>query len=150
MGNKVIIGIDPGAAGGIAIMNDGKLDAWPMPPTPTDLIDMLRPLADGATCYLEKVGGMPGNGGSAMFNFGKGYGYIEMALIALGIPTVTVTPAKWQKHFQLGTGSGKTKTEWKNILKAKAQQLCPYMKVTLKTADAILLAIYGNYVEKIN
>lgn len=145
---KIIIGIDPGANGGIAIVDGAELSAYNMPATPADLLAFIKQYQDNAICYMEKVGGMPGNGGSAMFNFGKGYGHLEMALIAAGIPTVTVTPAKWQKHFQLGTGAGKTKTEWKNILKAKSQQLCPRLKVTLKTADAILIALYGVYEEK--
>ena len=35
------------------------------------------------------------------------------------------------------------KTEWKNKLKGLAQRLYPREKVTLNTADAILLAHYG-------
>ena len=35
-----------------------------------------------------------------------------------------------------------SKSQWKNRLKAKAQQLFPKLKITLKTADAILIAEY--------
>ena len=35
------------------------------------------------------------------------------------------------------------KREWKNKLKGLAQQLFPSEKVTLKNADAILIANYG-------
>ena len=92
---------------------------------------------------------MPGQGGMAMFNFGKGFGHLEMALLGMGVPTVEVTPQKWQKSFQLGNSkSCSSKTEWKNKLKAKAQQLFPNIKVTLWSADALLLYHYGVHTEK--
>jgi hypothetical protein len=151
--SKVIIGIDPGANGGIAVgHDDGRLIAVaPMPATPKDLFDCLAEIHDDTPkeygeieAYLEKVGGMPGQGGMAMFTFGKGFGHLEMALLSLGIKTNEVTPQKWQKHFQLGSSTKcASKTEWKNKLKAKAQQLFPNEKVTLKTADALLIYQYG-------
>lgn len=146
--DRLIIGIDPGAAGGIGVysITQGRLImAIKMPETPTDLLAFLKLHSLNSKCYLEKVGGIPGNGANAMFNFGRGYGHLEMALLACRIPTETVTPQKWQKEFQLG-GRGKTmsKTEWKNKLKAKAQQLFPTFNATLATCDAMLIALYGS------
>lgn len=146
--DRLIIGIDPGVAGGIGVysITQGRLImAIKMPETPTDLLAFLKLHSLNSKCYLEKVGGIPGNGANAMFNFGRGYGHLEMALLACRIPTETVTPQKWQKEFQLG-GRGKTmsKTEWKNKLKAKAQQLFPTFNVTLATCDAMLIALYGS------
>ena len=146
--DRLIIGIDPGAAGGIGVysITQGRLImAIKMPETPTDLLAFLKLHSLNSKCYLEKVGGIPGNGANAMFNLGRGYGHLEMALLACRIPTETVTPQKWQKEFQLG-GRGKTmsKTEWKNKLKAKAQQLFPTFNVTLATCDAMLIALYGS------
>lgn len=146
--DRLIIGIDPGAAGGIGVysITQGRLImAIKMPETPTDLLAFLKLHSLNSKCYLEKVGGIPGNGANAMFNFGRGYGHLEMALLACRISTETVTPQKWQKEFQLG-GRGKTmsKTEWKNKLKAKAQQLFPTFNVTLATCDAMLIALYGS------
>lgn len=141
------MGIDPGKNGGICILdqNGEVITLIKMPATPSDLLNFLAEHSDCGACMLEKVGGMPGNGGSAMFNFGKGYGWLEMALIACKIKTVTVTPQKWQKHYQLGSSSSCTHTEWKNKLKAKAQQLFPSLgkKITLVTCDAMLIAEYG-------
>lgn len=142
-----IMGIDPGKNGGICILDQSGevLTLIKMPATPSDLYNFLGEHSDCNACVLEKVGGMPGNGGSAMFNFGKGYGWLEMALIACKIKTVTVTPQKWQKYYQLGCSSSCTHTEWKNKLKAKAQQLFPSLgkKITLVTCDAMLIAEYG-------
>lgn len=144
---KRYIGIDPGKHGGIAVMGaDGEvLDVVKMPETPQDLLDFLERYKDDSFCTLERVGGMPGNGGSAMFNFGKGYGHLQMALLALHIPTEDVTPNKWEKTYQLGSSGKYTKTEWKNRLKAKAQQMFPHLgkKITLATCDALLICEYG-------
>ncbi len=141
------IGIDPGKHGGIAVLDsDGTvLDVAKMPETPQDLLGFLSKYKDCSICTLERVGGMPGNGGSAMFNFGKGYGHLQMALISLEIPTEDVTPNKWEKTYQLGSSGKFSKTEWKNKLKAKAQQLFPSLgkKITLATCDALLIAEYG-------
>lgn len=150
-----VIGIDPGKNGGIAVLGgDGSVvDVASMPETPMELLGFLRDVCaydGGCCCYLEKVGGMPGNAGSAMFNFGKGYGWIEMALLALEIPTVSVSPQKWQKIYGVGSSSitkdsSSEKAEHKRKLKAVAQGLFPSLKgkVTLKTCDSLLIAYYG-------
>ena len=126
--------------------NDGTIvDVTKMPPTPNDIFEFLSRYKSGGFCVLERVGGMPGNGGSAMFNFGKGYGHLQMALLALGIPVEDVTPNKWEKAYQLGSSGKYSKTEWKNRLKSKAQQLFPSLgkKITLATCDALLICEYG-------
>lgn len=143
---KHIIGIDPGTNGAISVTDSEgnviKVDK--MPDTPKDVLDILSPYKDDSICYIEKVGGMPGQGGSAMFNFGKNYGHLEMALYALEIPFVTVTPQKWQKEFQLsGKKSEMGYTKWKNVLKEKAQQVFPKIKMTLWKSDALLIGRYG-------
>lgn len=144
---KRYIGIDPGVNGGIAVLSaDGSvMEVVKMPGTARDLLDFLRRYKDDSVCVLERVGGMPGNGAHAMFNFGKGFGHLQMALLALEIPTEDVTPNKWEKAFQMGSSGKFTKREWKNLLKAKAQQLFPKLgrKVTLDTCDALLIAEYG-------
>lgn len=144
---KNYIGIDPGKHGGIAVLGESGavIDVVKMPETPQDLLGFLSQYRENSVCTLERVGGMPGNGGSAMFNFGKGYGHLQMALIALEIPTEDVTPNKWEKTYQLGSSGKFGKTEWKNKLKAKAQQLFPSLgkKITLATCDALLIAEYG-------
>lgn len=163
---KVIIGIDPGKNGGIAVIDENGIviNVIKMPETPQDLLSVISayqktPFIDDCrqqvVCYLEKVGGMPGQGGNAMFTFGRSYGHIEMALLASKIPTHEVLPQRWQKHFSL-SGSSITKStsaekrEHKNKLKAKAQQLFPNVekKITLATADALLIAEYGRQQEK--
>jgi hypothetical protein len=140
---KYIIAVDPGVNGAIVVMSlSGKvISSTKMPETALDVAEVLRPYSGIACCYLEKVGARPGQQG--MFTFGKGVGHIEMALLLFEIITITATPKKWQKEFQLGGRGKMTQTEWKNILKAKSQQLFPAVKVTLALADALLIAEYG-------
>ena len=96
---------------------------------------------------LEDVGhGMPGQSSKATAVFARHNGHLEMALYALGIRTVKVTPQKWQKSYSNSLGKSKDceKKEWKNKLKGLAQQMFPTEKVTLKNADAMLIACYGS------
>ena len=70
--------------------------------------------------------------------------YIRGVLWALKVQLVMVRPAKWQQFFSLGKRSGcASDTEWKNKLKAEAQRRFPDLKVTLKTADALLICDYA-------
>lgn len=150
---KTIIAIDPGQSGAVAvIMKNGLLETFDMPETPKDVLELLAGIAmyddyNPSVCYLEKVHSMPGQGVSSSFKFGRGYGNLEMALIALKIPTVSVDPTKWMKELALGTRGDRTKTEWKNHLKKTAQQLFPDHKFTLANCDAALICSYGNRLE---
>ena len=150
--DKKIIAIDPGKNGGIAIYSFEKnklIEVVKMPPTPQELLSFLRLYQFNSVCYLEKVGGLPGMGGSAMFNFGKGFGHIEMALLCAKIPTNEVLPQKWQKFLSLGTKGSKSTSEWKNKLRTRAEQLFPNAgKITLATSDALLILKYGIENEK--
>jgi len=145
--NRYVIGIDPGLKGGIAVLEarGDVVEVVTMPQTPLDILAFLRQyFAEQCVAYLEDVGhGMPGQSSKATATFARHCGHLEMALLSLGIKTNVVTPQKWQKAYQLGKSGEYTKSEWKNKLKAKAQQLFPKEKVTLKNADALLIAEYG-------
>ena len=150
--DKKIIAIDPGKNGGIAVYSVNKdklIEVVKMPDTPQDLLSFLSKYQVNSRCYLEKVGGIPGQGGaSSMFNFGKGFGHLEMALLCRRIPTMEVTPQKWQKCLQLGTKGNKSNTEWKNKLKTRAQQMYPDVQITLAISDALLILSYARIEER--
>jgi len=135
------IGIDPGKSGGIAWIDErGRMCVEKMPETLRDLWDFIVTFHDhdtGCKAYLEQVHSMPGQGVSSSFTFGQGYGALEMALIAAGIPFERVTPQKWQKAMQCMTKGDK------NVSKRRAQELFPEIKFTHATADAALIAEYG-------
>jgi hypothetical protein len=147
---SIVLGIDPGARGGIACWRrDEPMIASPMPETEGDQIELLRELLitlDDAVVFLEQVGGFIGKGqpGSAMFKFGRSFGFTLGVLQTLGVRVELVRPQKWQKPFGLGTASScATRSEWKGKLRACAQRLYPKLKPTLATADAILILEYG-------
>jgi len=141
------IGVDPGQSGGLILLDDTMVKSTPMPETERDIwdwFDHIRQTTDIAPrAMIEKVHSMPKQGVASSFKFGRGYGGLRMALIAAGIPFEEVTPQAWQKALAIPKRS-KTETpvQWKNRLKALAQQLYPDIKVTLKLADALLIATY--------
>lgn len=149
---ETIIGIDPGRNGAIAVMSETGVSVTKMPDTPRDIYDFLSHYASlPCVAYLEDVGhGMPGQSSSATAKFARHNGHLEMALLALGIKTIKVTPNKWERTFSLGRSSDYTKTEWKNRLKRKAQELFPNLKVTLVNADALLICEYAHRQENRN
>jgi Holliday junction resolvasome RuvABC endonuclease subunit len=138
------IGIDPGVNGGIAWITDGKPCVEKMPDTLQDLWELLENIAINAQldnlkihAYLEQVSSSPQMGVKSAFTFGNGFGHLEMALTAAGIPFERVRPQVWQKALGCMTKGDK------NITKRKAQEMFPGIKVTHATADALLIAHYG-------
>lgn len=143
-----ILAIDPGASGGFAWFNGVETRCEPMPQTEGDVLELLQRLSvEGIrNIIIEDQNGFCGNAcpGSAMFNFGRGFGFILGASQALGFSIELVRPQKWQKALSLGSkkdvgGSG----PWKRKLKENAQRLYPNCDVTLKTADALLILHYA-------
>jgi hypothetical protein len=137
------IGIDPGTNGGIAWIMDGKPCVEKMPDTLQDLWELLRDIASEGKChaYLEAVSSSPQMGVVSSFTFGRGYGNLEMALTAAGIPFTRVRPQVWQKALNCLTGG------LKNVTKKRAQELFPTIKCTHAVSDALLLAEYGRRIE---
>lgn len=157
MSKQYYLGIDPGAGGGLAALSsDNKIYAVErMPDTKQEIYEWFARFRYlDAYCLLEQVSGYIGeeHPGSRMFEFGKGYGYLEMSLIACGFvedemsPTnryTTILPQRWQRGLSLRTKEkGESDIAWKNYLKEEAQKLFPRLKVTKHTADALLIAHY--------
>lgn len=134
------VGVDPGASGGMAVIwHDGQYDAWKMPETEDDVVELLLELqsANELFAVLEKVHSMPKQGVASSFAFGVSYGGLRMALAALKIRREHVTPQKWQKELGCLTKGDK------NVSKRRAQELFPKIKVTHAIADALLIAEYA-------
>lgn len=139
------LGIDPGASGGLAALGKHG-DYCPMPKTEPDTWSWFAQWTDQrVVACIERVGGfIAGNPtpGSAMFNFGWSYGGLRMALIAASIPFQVVQPKAWQKFIGMVKNKGESQSSWKGRLKGRAQEMFPRVKVTLQTADALLIAHY--------
>ena len=142
----ITIGIDPGKSGGIAWIADGKPCVEKMPDSLRDVWDLIcditnhpRSTVDGRKykAYIEQVHSSPQMGVKSAFTFGNGFGHLEMALTAAGIPFERIRPQVWQKAMGCMTKGDK------NVTKRRAQELFPQLKVTHSTADALLIADYG-------
>ena len=152
-----VIGIDPGISGAIAVFKDGKLDAVIDMPTlkiasgktmksHISAIGLVRILETSTLVHnsvhivIEKVGAMPGQGVSSMFNFGRSAGIIEGVVAAMHFPSTYVTPAAWTKA--VGRAAGK------DASRMRAMELFPSKADLFKRAkddgraDAALIAYW--------
>jgi len=111
-----IMGIDPGISGAICLLNTKTKEqkVYDMPLyTVTLKSKKKRKKVDGVgvkqiclmhrikKCFIEEVGGMPGQGGMTSFNFGHAYGSVLGVLDALGIVYDTIRPQVWKKYYSL-------------------------------------------------
>ncbi len=151
MNSTVIIGIDAGANGGIAIMCGGITPLAFSPKNSQEIDSALRTAklyADNRNlplvAFIEALTGYQANRpipSQRAFTMGKFYGMAIGSLVSLGIEFRCVSPQEWQsKHPECKNSIYFTH---KQLLKNKAKKLYPYMKITNKTADAVLIADYG-------
>ena len=150
-----VIGIDPGAAGGLAVFLPGQNPkVVKMPSDIRELADFFAYYAENykPIIFLEKLSVRPDDvavqGDKA--SMGKLYRIQKMlanfehlkALIeTAGIPYVLVHPGKWTSYLGLRitsrNGVKETKQERKNRYKEFAQKNYPSVKVALWNADAL-------------
>jgi len=145
----IIIGIDPGASGGIAAavgsdIYTRKLDDL------HGVCEWITGLQESFTetttlAYIEAVPKFIGRNipSSSSFTLGKSYGELLGVLAALKIKTYRIRPQEWQKTVRAGIRAKKSQSEWKRHLKCLASELWPQIKVTLWNADALLLLEFG-------
>lgn len=137
----VIIGMDPGANGGIAILNEkGKvLETFIMPIYKDTRRDVdFYALASILSKYrkrkpivvLEKVHAIQGCAAATTFKFGQNYQACKDAANIWKMPLFDVYPKEWQKlvfnpnyHPKKKTKSGKRKTDTKAKALAAARKL---------------------------
>ena len=148
----IIIGIDPGAKGGVAIYNEDKdkMILHKCPETPKEMaaiINTAKVKDKNVFCVIEKVHAFPTDARSSAFKFGCNFGKWLGILGAYDIPTLEVTPQAWMKPLQ---PLSKVKTERKNQLKQIAINLFPENKITLSTSDAALMVVWYVNNEKEN
>ena len=157
----MIIGIDPGVSGCIAILHDDyTYHSHLFMPTVkvgknsrvnvAAIAGVLEPIKAGFVCraVIELVNGMPPAkggrkiGGASGFTFGHSAGMVEGAIACLGIPYRLTPPAAWKREAGLiGTD--------KDAARSRAIQLYPELRELdskakgQALADAILIARFG-------
>ena len=144
----IIVGIDPGNNGGIALLHGDRLiyaDHLPIvgktlsghllnnwfgdiePDTP----DMV---------VVEQVHAMPRQGVSSTFNFGKAVGIIEGVIAARGLPVTYVTPQRWKKAMGVTADKNSSRQSAINLWPTEAD-----LFRRVKDADRAEAALIAEY-----
>lgn len=138
-----ILAVDPGVSGGMAIYRDGDIRLRKFT-TEDEYVVFVRNLrrSDLRQAVVEDVPKYIGNQMMASHSFTLGYnvGFEIGVLKSLLIPVDLVRPQKWQAGIP-GL-KGKSGAPRKRLLKEHAKKLHPGLKVTLATADALLILDY--------
>lgn len=118
MAKSLILGLDPGLKGGVAVfdMDLGLLVfALPLPMAkmqkgdkaeldPNYLANLLSPYAKHIHYALvEQPAGIPNQSSTSTFRFGYGCGQVHGVLGALSIPILFVRPAVWKSALNLSS-----------------------------------------------
>jgi crossover junction endodeoxyribonuclease RuvC len=153
----IVLGVDPGIRGGLAIVS---IEANGAAPQLIDCIDI--PVAGvGAKervdvlaistwikqhkpqhALIERAQAMPRQGASSGFKYGRAVGAIEAAIACCSIPLTIVEPTKWKRFHQL-------RGDDKEAGRQRALQLFPAAHSLLARkkdhgrAEAALIALAG-------
>lgn len=164
----IILGIDPGLTGAIAMLDGDDAAVFDMPTIEANgrtfidrekLADLigLDVLADftepqDATAFIEKAQASPSMGTVSAFSYGAGYGLVMGILAHLRVPTREIHPAVWKKALGLESPSrlklGRRKQDKGKSLE-RARELYPQLAehLALKKhhgrAEAVLIAHFG-------
>ena len=156
MSYRYFVGIDPGKGGAIAVIDqEGENPPW-IEDTPTikvgkkthfdvaGMSDLLRRIdPTQAIAFVEKVGAMPGQGVTSMFNFGGNYFSWQMGLSCFRVPYELVTPQRWKKSLLAGMPKGKGSSRQKAIALFPAQQEMFRRVKDDGRAEALLIAEFA-------
>ena len=158
----MLLGIDPGVTGAVAVFVDGVFDSVHDMPfmtepkktkkrvDPDELADLLtgamafhNEFHDDVCAYIEQAHAMPQQGVSSVFGYGRTMGVIEGVLAGIGVINVyKVCPARWKRALGL-VGKGNPKDADLQL----ARKLYPNAYLNLQKhhnrADAILIGHYA-------
>lgn len=152
---STIVGIDPGAHGAIATLDeDGQLltiEDMPETPEPNGRSATNAPLlaeilakSHARIAFCEFVAARPTDAKTAAFAFGRARGVIEGVCGALNIPIVFITPPTWKRLVGVPPGE-----ENKQVARTKAIGRWPAHAELFKRksdcdrADAALIGLAG-------
>lgn len=157
---SAVIGIDPGANGGIAVWSVGhNVKALRMPKNITDLRDFLCYYAENyqPVVFLEKLSVRADDvfvqdnraAMGKLYRIQKmmaNYEHLRALIETCGIPYVMVHPMTWQSKLKLRLhGEKEEKADRKRRYKDTAARFYPGVDVTLWNADALLIMHFGRW-----
>jgi crossover junction endodeoxyribonuclease RuvC len=160
----IIIGIDPGISGGIAVLGPGgACSVSPMPvvefqkistrtksgftkqhdmdgPSICKVLNSVKHIGI-AMVGLERVHAWKGQGVVSVATFMEGYGVLKGILTALEIPYTLIEPTRWKHAMLADMGKGKSASI------ARAKQLFPGLEIDGDgPAEALLIAQFTSLV----
>ncbi len=154
MTQPLILGIDPGAHGAVALFVDGQLveifdtpaleEKSGRPAVNAPLLAALLARTHATAAYCEFVGARPTDAKASAFAFGRARGVIEGVAGALSIPLTFITPQTWKRLAGIAPGA-----EAKDSARAAAIARWPHMaehfarKRDIDRAEAALIGWAG-------
>lgn len=147
MSARLIVAIDPGLTGAIALLDGPRLETvhdMPVTGHNVDAYELTRILAEIGPVdrvIVETQQAMPRQGVSSTFKTGANYGRLLGVLAALKRPVTHVSPASWTRALRVGSD--------KSAHRARAMDEWPEHAALFKRAkddgraDAALIGLYG-------
>ena len=155
MAADLILGIDPGLNGALALIELGQHRITEIYDMPVLSLSKKRELdgyhlaniIDGhaheiSEVWIEQVWTRPGELGPSGFSFGEVYGLIKGICMASFLPVREVSPQKWKKAMGVATGDKDDSRKAASILYPAWSDRWPLVKHQGRT-DAVLVATYG-------
>lgn len=158
--DDIVISFDPGFTGGCALIINGKVETgFRMPVMKVPYVSKgkktTRTEYDAAkigeflkqyptaTVVIEKVAARTGQGVTAMFRFGEGYGILQGIGTAACANVVKVSPSTWKKHFQIGSDKAESSELAKTYLTdEQIDTFLKYKDADNGVAEAILIGMW--------
>lgn len=160
----MILGIDPGVSGALAVLHDdGTLaDVWDMPtvgvmvgrtkrnrisaPVLASQIALWGRKAGRLCAIVEAVQPMPRDGCVQSFGLGYSKGTIEGVLAALSVPYGMATPAVWKRAMGLPADKGAARLMAQRTWPSRAEDFARVKDDG--RAEAALLALYAQRAQR--
>lgn len=153
-----VLGVDPGIHGALASYDGTTMWCCDVPiitykPAKSskkmksdinlpELVELVEFQLGGCNhCYFEKVGAMPGQGVTSMFNFGDANGQLRGVVAAFSIPITYISPVKWKAELGLNSDGEKSRIRALQLFPNNAKDF--KLKKDHNKAEAALLAYYG-------
>ena len=155
-----VVGIDPGALGGLAVFVPGqKTKVAKMPKDVRDLAEFFAYYKENYNpiVFLEKLSVRPDDvtAQDSKANMGKlfriqkmmaNYEHLKAIIETAGIPYVMVAPMTWQTKLKLRVhGEKMEKAERKRRYAESAAKWYPEVKVSLWNSDALCILQFGRW-----
>jgi hypothetical protein len=155
---RIVVGIDPGLDGGVAVLNESDtLDTAPLPTMGEgkhrvlDIAQLVRWLRDRdvTEAIMELSGAMPDQGRASIFRYGVSFGQLLGMCQGMLLPYVIVSPLRWKRHYGLLNSKKHGIVVGKDDSRRRAIELFPAnahqfaRKLDTHRAEAALIARYG-------